>query len=285
MTKIVSCELRGGLCNQMFNIFTTIAYSIRNNINFVFLKMENFPGPIKSRPSYWNSFFINLEKYLVNKEYYKMEEYSVLKESQFNYQELPNALSIKGNVVLDGYYQSYKYFEKEYQFIYNLLEIEYMKKNIENTYHYDYSNFISMHFRLGDYKYLSHFHPILSHVYYKNAIDFIIKKTKKVKLNFFYFCEEEDIQIVESTIEYLKNEFPRCIFVRITHSIPDWQQMLIMSMCEHNIIANSSFSWWGAYLNDNKNKIVCYPSVWFVESAGYNMTDMFPESWDKITAS
>ena len=56
--------------------------------------------------------------------------------------------------------------------------------------------------------------------------------------------------------------------------------MLYMSLCRHNIIANSSFSWWGAYFNSNKEKIVCYPSVWF----GNNMDtrDLCPETWIKM---
>ena len=55
-----------------------------------------------------------------------------------------------------------------------------------------------------------------------------------------------------------------------------------MSCCNHNIIANSSFSWWGAYLNDNKKKIVCYPSIWFGELINHDTRDLFPENWNKI---
>ena len=59
--------------------------------------------------------------------------------------------------------------------------------------------------------------------------------------------------------------------------------MVLMSCCEHNIIANSSFSWWGAYFNDNPEKIVCYPSVWFGPKLQNKKTeDMFPKDWKKI---
>ena len=56
-----------------------------------------------------------------------------------------------------------------------------------------------------------------------------------------------------------------------------------MSLCQHNIVANSSFSWWGAYFNQNPSKIVTYPSKWFGPAHGNNKTDdLFPESWVKI---
>ena len=65
--------------------------------------------------------------------------------------------------------------------------------------------------------------------------------------------------------------------------IPDWQQMLLMSICNDNIIANSTFSWWGSYFNENPDKIVCYPGVWFGPKLTQNNTvDLFPEDWKKI---
>ena len=64
------------------------------------------------------------------------------------------------------------------------------------------------------------------------------------------------------------------------YNIPDYEQLLLMSLCSHNIIANSTFSWWGAYFNKNSNKIVCYPSIWV--GITDNTSDLFPKAWTKI---
>ena len=109
-----------------------------------------------------------------------------------------------------------------------------------------------------------------------------MSKTKNHIIKFFYFCEEEDIAIVEEKIQYLQSQFTSCIFVKILHDICDWHQLLLMSLCQHNIIANSSFSWWGAYFNSNPNKIVCYPNVWFGQKIGHDTSDLCPNSWTKI---
>lgn len=55
-----------------------------------------------------------------------------------------------------------------------------------------------------------------------------------------------------------------------------------MSLCNHNIIANSTFSWWGAYFNINPEKIVCYPNVWFGSECNNSTQDLFPKNWVKI---
>ena len=91
---------------------------------------------------------------------------------------------------------------------------------------------------------------------------------------------------MNQTIQLLKNEFPTIEFERATNALDDWQQMLLMSCCNHNIIANSSFSWWGAYFNVNPTKFVCYPSVWFGRAmSDVDVSDLFPDEWAKIEAN
>ena len=89
--------------------------------------------------------------------------------------------------------------------------------------------------------------------------------------------------IVNISIAVLQRKFPNITFVKASDELYDWEQMLLMSCCDHHIIANSSFSWWGAYFNPSKEKIVCYPSVWFGPKLAYmDVKDLFPDSWEKI---
>ena len=70
-------------------------------------------------------------------------------------------------------------------------------------------------------------------------------------------------------------------FVELDENIPDHEEMYLMSQCKHNIIANSSFSWWGAWLNLNPDKIVIAPQRWFVDMSR-NTNDLIPKSWIRL---
>ena len=81
---------------------------------------------------------------------------------------------------------------------------------------------------------------------------------------------------------FLKVRGVNCEFIKVSDEYHDWEQLLIMSVCDHNIIANSSYSWWGAYLNENKNKTVMYPEKWFGKKMQqHNLCDLFPLTWNK----
>jgi hypothetical protein len=84
-------------------------------------------------------------------------------------------------------------------------------------------------------------------------------------------------------INRLENEFQDYKFFRGGNKLEDWEQMLLMSCCHHNIIANSSFSWWAAYFNFWSDKIICYPSVWFGEVSKINTKDLCPPEWNRIS--
>jgi hypothetical protein len=146
----------------------------------------------------------------------------------------------------------------------------------------DFEDTISMHFRLGDYKKFSDFHPIVTYDYYERAMNYIKDKIPDKIFTIMYFCEDEDIEDVSLKINKLSTKFPQFTFKRGDNTLDDWEQMLLMSFCHHNIIANSTFSWWGGYFNSSPSKIVCYPSLWFGEKANIDTKDLCPPSWIKI---
>jgi hypothetical protein len=178
--------------------------------------------------------------------------------------------------MLDGYFQSYLFFEDHYKTILKILDVEKHQTLFFDT----NKNTISLHFRRGDYKGLQDCHPIMGMDYYANALNYILAFDDSIE-RVHYFCEDEDLADVEKDVSLLKTEFRHIIFERCQKKT-DWEEMVAMSCSKHNIIANSSFSWWGAYLNPNSEKIVCYPSVWFGPLIPENTDTMFPANWIKI---
>ena len=228
------------------------------------------------------------------------EDIVLLKETGFIFNEIDNNQLMNKNTCLFGYYQSYKYFEEYYDTICDLINLDFQKKEviIKSGLTEEYlNNTISMHFRIGDYKKLQHFHPLMTYEYYEKSLDQIMDKVidsgkdLDQPITILYFCEEYDIQDVLCIINPLMDKFPQCIFVNINESINelipnstlcDYEQMMLMSICKYNIIANSTFSWWGAYFNKTPDKIVCYPSVWFGPGIPAIVDDLFPDQWTKI---
>jgi len=288
---MITCNLMGGLGNQTFQIFTTISYAIDNKKKIKFLKTDTLgTNGTTVRNTFWNTFFSKLKPFLIETLSEKMH---IIKEQDFSYSQLnmdTTTNKTNENIMIQGYFQSYKYFQENYDVIYRMLTINEQKnavlKKLELS-NETLKNSISMHFRLGDYKLLPEYHPILKWEYYERALNCILYKNEDKEYyqfsTVYYFCEEEDIKEVSDTILILIEKFPQCIFERGNKELADWEQMLLMSCCQNNIIANSSFSWWAAYLNSNKDKMVCYPSVWFGPRLSHLDTkDMYPDEWIKI---
>jgi len=293
---MITCHLQGGLGNQLFQIFATISLAIEYKMKFHFLNSEKLGvGSETKRSTYWKNILFRLEPFLLlNFNNYNMNNTEIIREKQFSYDKLtiPNISNIpekeykEKNRILFGYFQSYKYFQDNYEIIYKLLHIEKQKNNLIlkiNKKREYFTNTISMHFRIGDYKKITQCHPILPCEYYKRSLHYIKNlnsENKIVEFIVFYFCEEQDYNEVSQIIDVLKIEFPLFHFIYIDNSLLDYEQLLFMSCCNHNIIANSTFSWWAAYLNTNQHKIVCYPSTWFGPNLQKNsITDLCPPEW------
>ena len=288
---MLTCKIQGGLGNQLFQIFTTLSLALRFNKPFFFLnnyQLGNGQDGSTIRYTYWETFLLSLKPFLKNLK--QIPELTIIKEGSFKYENIEQNVysKINNGVLLVGYFQSPLYFEKYKNMICKLIKLE-DKKNalklkiqIQDDFLRDT---ISLHFRLGDYKKLQDFHPILSEKYYINSISYILSKQTNKSLNtVLYFCEDEDLDEVEKTIKNLKVSFEsfNLEFKRCSPGLKDWEQMLLMSMCSNNVIANSTFSWWGAYLNNSPQKIVCYPNKWFGPRAGHDTSDLFPNDWIKI---
>ena len=115
-------------------------------------------------------------------------------------------------------------------------------------------------------------------------------RSHKSKFDFF---SSDVIQILKAAKELSKNfnrkklssEFPDIRFLKAHDALDDWEQMLLMSLCKTNIIANSTFSWWSAYFNSHPDKRVYYPSNWFGPSlAMHDTRDLCPKDWICIRA-
>lgn len=163
-----------------------------------------------------------------------------------------------------GYWQNNFFLKKDK---YNFKKIFFFKKkNISSK----YRNTVSIHIRRNDYLDLKSIYHQCDLKYYSKAINFMKKRIKNPK--FILFTDDRKW----SKRKFL-NKFPFIKLSSIKNS--EVEDMYEMSLCEHNIISNSTFSWWGAKLNSNKTKIVIYPSKWFKNKKS---PDIFDNSWYKI---
>lgn len=298
---IVSVHLMGGLGNQLFQIFATLAYGFKYNYRVIFPYGETLTTG-KWRPTYWKNFLnpisiittANPEHGVSNNDIYSLAKYTYMLHP---YCEIPQLPPNEGGM-LHGYFQSYKYFQPHLPDILALLNIESMKEQIREEFAELFATTdmnatemqsISMHFRRGDYKEHPDIHPILPMEYYEKAVQYILSKIRSgtsatTQFRVFVFCEEEDTKDVFDQIRILRRKFQgiNIDFIKVADSEADWKQLVVMSMCRNNIIANSSFSWWGAFLNNWPGRNVCYPSVWFGPGNPQYMGDMFPEDWKMI---
>lgn len=279
---MITCNLMGGLGNQLFQIFATISYAIKCHNQFKFFNIKVLGGT-STRYTFWDSFFSRLKLFTTS----NFPQLYMIKETDFTFNELDVDEMINKDVLINGYFQSHKYFESNYQIICRMIGLEQMKNVLLKKMNYDMNflqNTISLHFRLGDYKNLSEKYHILKKKYYKNAINHIKNKNLDINYTIIYFCEDDDIDDVEETINYLTSKFSEYKFIRGEKSLADWEQLLLMSCCHHNVIANSTFSWWAAYFNNWDDKIICYPSLWFGPEMPLDTKDLFPDEWIKIQA-
>jgi len=275
----VGIVVNNGLGNQIFKIFAVISYYIDNCQNYI-LYTNNDNG---YRKYYWDTIFSNIS-HKVSNEITITEKYTA---PFFQYKQIP---IFNDDTLLEGYFQSYKYFEHNINKIRRIIGIDEKINNVLIKYpEYTVNKTISIHYRMGDYLNLHFHHPVQKTKYYIDALNTLISKGVDIyDYDILYFCEENDDERVNEYNLEINNSLKKSTgkdlrYKKVSDSIQDWEQLLIMTSSKHYIIGNSTFSWLGAYLSSSIEPIICYPEYWF--GPGYDGTitdDLFPDSWIKI---
>ena len=190
----------------------------------------------------------------------------------------PNFYDLPNDTYLIGYWQSEKYFKNIEQIIKTEFTpcIPLKGNNLEMAHRIKENESVSVHFRCGDYlnnPNTATFHGNLKLDYYLKCIKIITEKLHKP--HFFLFSDDPDL-----IFKNVKLEYP---FTYVSHNdaTTSFEDIHLMSMCKHNIISNSTFSWWAAWLNINPEKIVLCPKRWF-KKLNINTFDLIPKKWLKV---
>ncbi|MBY0476807.1 MAG: alpha-1,2-fucosyltransferase [Chitinophagaceae bacterium] len=291
---MIITELRGGLGNQMFQYAIGKALAVKNK---TFLYLDKRPlydideTLFVKRPFELNIFNIEFnaasdsqlsiffpDGHLGWRLLRKLFRTKVQKENGFNY----DGQSIRTNsrhIYLQGYWQSEKYFEsisdvirRDFTF---MAKVNPETKKIAQE--ISEGNSVSIHVRRGDYvTSASANHGFIGLTYYKDAFRITAERAKDAK---YYIFSDDSAWVKQHLLGYIDSA------TMVVHNSGEdsWQDMYLMSLCKHNIIANSSFSWWGAWLNKNVDKLVIAPNKWFAnEEMNLQTGDLIPNSWIRI---
>ncbi len=197
---------------------------------------------------------------------------------EYGYSFHPEIEKLKGNIYLDGFWQSHKYFSDRRDLI--LKEFSFLsvpdERNAALLTEIDGCNSISIHVRRTDYvsnKNVQDYHGICSVDYYKTAVEKLAKGLSNVQL--FMFSDEPDW-----VKENLFFDLPTTI---ISHNTgrKSYEDLRLMSHCKFNVTANSSFSWWAAWMNNFSDKKVIAPKNWFADKT-INTSDLCPPEWIRL---
>ncbi len=288
-------KIGGGLGNQMFDYVFGLYLKEKYNEEVVFYEVQDKRNPHKYSLSNYkihinilpfetikkhflsrgNRFLYRIERKVLT--YYPFINRSIFIEPNLLFQENIHSSA----VVHEGYWQSYRYLLKSFEsnlktdFVLkkNLWKNHPMIKNIENT------NSVSLHIRRGDY--LKEGNKLIyaqcSKAYYEDALERILSKTSNPQL--FIFSND-----INWAIENLKFKYDVPMHFIDNSKIEDNTHLdfLLMRNCKHNIIANSTFSWWAAWLNENPDKMVFAPKDWYVGEMNEFTKELIPSDWSRI---
>ena len=205
-----------------------------------------------------------------------LQPHQVFRQRFFHYDD--QFFNCKRNTYLDGYWQSYKYFEPIEEIIRNDFQFKAapIGKNANLINKLTKEQSVSVHVRRGDYvkhKRANLHHGVCPVEYYQSAMQYVAARVEGA--HFYFFSDD---------IEWVKQNLGKTYQVSyVSHNTggASFEDMRMMSYCKHNITANSSFSWWGAWLNSNPGKYVIAPEQWFNDTSR-DTQDLTPQNWIRL---
>jgi len=248
--------LVGRLGNQAFSIANSIAYALDNNQPY------HIP-PLSQNPQLWKTQWLRLQ----NKHYNKRADVVNIYEGGHNYKPLPTFHKdwADKNVLLHGYYQSFKYFDHRRSEVLAALNIPWEPLK----------EFVSIHVRRGDYLKFPDKHPPVTIEYLREAIMYFVER----KYKSFIVCSD-DMTWCRTNLDPLRVSGAEFSYSQNRREVED---LALLSCTEHQIISNSTFSLFAHWLNRNPEKFCIAPSVWFGPGNSHLSTiSMYPENCLKL---
>ncbi len=265
--KIV--KIQGGLGNQMFQY--AFAKALEYKGNKVFCDIHWYKALHKNTTR--RSFDLNVfNTQIISSLWWQKVFCKVVKEKNVNVYE-PELLNLNGNIYYSGYFQSEHYFKDFRSEIIKQFSLKAQpnETNLKILQKIKTTNSVSMHIRRGDYVKLSHIYGLCSLAYYQKAMEYIQNRVSEP----CFFIFSDDMSWVRKNLKMEAS----CEYIDVNNAQTAYLDLELMKNCKHNIIANSSFSWWGAWLNENEEKIVICPDKWYADG---RPTDIIPPQWIKI---
>lgn len=290
---MIITRLKGGLGNQLFQYAMGRVLALKHGTNLTLdtrgfsqdplrnYRLDSFQIQAHSSNHFWffpeNRIGRRLNTLLQWTRKLTSRPITLVREPSFGFN--PEALNAPDYSYIDGYWQSEKYFANiRDQLLHDLklaIPISSAKQMLAQKISSD-PHAVALHVRRGDYvadPTTTAFHGLCSIEWYQEAVEILKKQEPSAS---FYIFSDDYVWVKDN----LKLSSP----MHFIEPSPDGQEAIdlhLMSLCKHNIIANSSFSWWGAWLNANLNKIVIAPQRWF--AAGHQDTsDLIPEKWIRL---
>lgn len=258
--KSITIAVLGGLGNQLFQIATALEYARKYN-----RKLFLFPIPGNLRPFYWDSILQAYQSHLVNDDGYD----AAFREPSFRYTEIPEFQAQRLSVY--GYYQSSKYFPTTFQEFKNSLVLPSFHSSLQFQDDIKDKQIVIVHARRGDYLNAISFHGITSDEYYQNALKVIKEKVK----NPIFVLMSDDEKFWEMNTVFKEEN------VLVWRETDELKTLSMMTKGNHFILANSSFSWWGAMLSDRKGLVIA-PKSWFGQNGPRDTDDIYEPEWIRI---